>query len=96
MNTDKLDQFLQEQIFPDLEKGRPTDKPHTLDVVNKIKDIIANTPELKLDTEVLIIAAYAHDWGYTNLFDNNKPLTMADLGAQKSNLMWQAKTKPTP
>ena len=83
LNLDKLEKFLQEKILPDLEKGRPKDKAHTLDVVSKIKEIIRNSPELTLDSTVLIIAAYAHDWGYTGLFENKHSLTMAEISAQK-------------
>lgn len=83
MNLDKLEQFLQEKILPDLDRGRPKDKAHTLDVVSKIKAIINNSPELTLDSTVLIIAGYAHDWGYTGLFENKHSLTMAEISAQK-------------
>lgn len=86
---------LQEIILPDLEKGRANfDKPHTEAVVKHIKDLIAHNEHLRLDEEVLVIAAYAHDWGYTDLFKDTtssrnykkikeaKPLHMK-IGAEK-------------
>ncbi len=92
---DRLELFLQEKILPDLEKGRPADKPHTLDVVNKLRGIIKNSPKLKLDSHVLVIAAYAHDWGYTDLFRNDHPMTLAELGAQKDTHMLAGTRKLT-
>lgn len=78
--TNKVETFLKERILPDLDKGRPNwDKPHTLCVVMKIKLIIDNNPALKLDDDVLIISAYAHDWGYSGLFENNVPLQLDEV-----------------
>lgn len=66
MNYEDL---LNNTILPELEAGRPNwDKPHTQTVVGHIKAIIGNSPKLDLDKDVLIIAAYAHDWGYVGLF----------------------------
>jgi len=65
MSQAGYEHLLQQKIIPDLEKGRPNwDGPHTLAVVDFMKQIIENSPELKLDKDVLVIAAYAHDWGY--------------------------------
>jgi len=87
--------FLQQSIFPELEKGRPNfDEPHTESVVAHLKQIIARSPELNLDKDVLVIAAHAHDWGYSGLFQDGKPITNyadvanvkvehAKIGAQK-------------
>lgn len=70
---DKIEKFLQKKIFPDLEQGRyDWDLPHTKLVVKKIKKIIKENPELNLDEAVLIIAAYAHDWGYADLFKGSR------------------------
>ena len=78
--TNKVVRFLKERILPDLDKGRPNwDKPHTLCVVIKIKSIIEHNPDLKLDKNVLIISAYAHDWGYSGLFENNVPLQLDEV-----------------
>jgi len=58
----KIEEYLKEKILPDLEKSRGGfDAIHTLEIVEWIKKIIDHNPELKLDREVLIIAAYAHD-----------------------------------
>jgi len=94
INQIKLENYLKEKIFTDLEKGRPNwDKPHTIAVVAWLKRILANTPNLNLDKTVLLIAAYAHDWGYSQIYstDNltnygqvqNAKLIHMDLGANK-------------
>lgn len=85
--------------MPDLEKSRGGfDKIHTLEVVTWIKQIIDRNHGLKLDRTVLIIAAYAHDWGYSGLFKNDEVMSFdkienakrlhEKLGAEKlSNLL---------
>jgi hypothetical protein len=95
---DKVEKYLKKKIFPDLEKGRGDfDKIHTIEVVDWIKKIIQHNPNLKLDKVVLVIAAYAHDWGYYGLFGDRKnlkddeitklkPLHM-ELGAKKLNIL---------
>src|SRR3989339_409147 len=92
--TIKLEKYLKENILPDLEKSRNGfDKIHTLEVVDWLKQIIEHNSDLKLDKDVLLIAAYAHDWGYSDLFtesevmqfekvENAKILHM-ELSAQK-------------
>lgn len=94
MNLTELENYLQEKILPDLEKSRGGfDKIHTLEVVDWLKQIVSHNPELKLDETVLLIAAYAHDWGYSDIFkagqtmdfemvENAKTLHM-ELGAKK-------------
>lgn len=68
------EKLLQTKILPELEEGRPDfDMPHTKAVVIKIKEIMKDNPDLDIDPEVLIIAAYAHDWGYSNLFKKGEP-----------------------
>lgn len=90
----KIEEYLKKQILPDLEKSRGGfDAIHTLEIVNWIKKIIDNNLELKLDREVLIIAAYAHDWGYAGLFEDdevmdadkieNAKMLHMELGAKK-------------
>lgn len=75
MSLENCKRFLQDTIFPDLEKGRSDfDKPHTKAVVEHTKGIVDNSSEHNLDRDVLIIAAYAHDWGYSGLFRDDKPL----------------------
>jgi len=72
----KIEEYLKEKILPDLEKSRGGfDKIHTLEVVEWIKQIINHNSELELDRTVLIIAAYAHDWGYSSLFKNDEVMS---------------------
>lgn len=98
MNSD-LEHKVQEVIFPELEKGDPKwDLPHTKAVVHYVKEILnkANLPQQ--DDEVLTIAAYAHDWGYTKFYRTDRSLTQSeyteakkyhmDIGAEKvANLL---------
>ncbi len=88
MMNSKAEKFIQDTILPELEKGRPGwDKPHTLGVVKYIKHIMQNNPELYLDAEVLIPAAYAHDWGYGGMFVAGRPATQAEIGLKKQDHM---------
>ena len=67
-------------IFPELELGRTNwDKPHTEAVVFYIKEILKTEKDLKLDETVLIIAAYAHDWGYGGLFKNGQQIKYDEI-----------------
>ena len=86
--------YLELTIYPDLEKGRPNwDLPHTKSVVHYMENILAHHPELGLDPDIMIPAAMAHDWGYAGLFQEGKPVNLAEnrdkkaehmlLGAQK-------------
>jgi hypothetical protein len=76
----QLETYLQDKIFPELEKGRPDfDRPHTESVVFYLKEILKNTPNLSVDFIVLLISAYAHDWGYAGLFKNGKVLRLQDI-----------------
>ncbi|MBU0570065.1 HD domain-containing protein [Patescibacteria group bacterium] len=80
-----FEKFLQEKILPDLEKGRPDfDKPHTIAVVDKVKEIIKNSPQFEVDPIVLLIAAYAHDWGYCGLFRDGQALQLEDVAQAKT------------
>jgi hypothetical protein len=73
--ADKIEKYLQRIILPQLERGRTNwDKPHTIAVVHYIKEIIKSSSYLPLDKTVLVIAAYVHDWGYSSLFKDGKPL----------------------
>ncbi|HVU59508.1 MAG TPA: hypothetical protein VHC98_01585 [Candidatus Saccharimonadales bacterium] len=90
MNTldPTIEAYLRSTIFPDMEHGRPNwDVPHTQAVVAYIKKIVAASPELQLDASVLIIAAYAHDWGYSGLFAAGRPITFAENLDQKATHM---------
>jgi len=85
MDSDQLEQYLQNAIFPDLDKGRPDwDKPHTQAVVHYLKQIFSNTPDLTVDQTVLLIAAYAHDWGYSEIYHNGQRLQPKDAHMQIS------------
>ncbi len=100
---DKIEEYLKERIVPDLEKSRGGfDKIHTLEVVDWIKQIISHNPDLKLDKMVLIIAAYAHDWGYSGLFKNDEVMSFdkienakrlhEKLGAEKTEKLLKEDT----
>lgn len=82
--NEQIESFLQKSIFPELERGRPNfDKPHTTGVVHHIKEIIKQNPERNLDEDVLIISAYAHDWGYSNLFNDGRPIDLDRVKEEK-------------
>lgn len=94
LNNIELERYLQEKILPDLENSRGGfDKIHTLEVVAWLKQIIDHNPKLKLDKTVLLIAAYAHDWGYAGLFKDGQVMNIEliisakklhmELGAKK-------------
>lgn len=66
----KIEAMLQEVIFPDLLKGRKDfDLPHTKAVVHWMKRLLSEIDDPDLDSQVLVTAAYAHDWGYIGLFE---------------------------
>lgn len=75
-NEQKLENYLKKKILPDLEKSRGGfDRIHTLEVVSWLKKIIDHNPDLNLDRTVLLIAAYAHDWGYSEIFPEGQTMT---------------------
>lgn len=74
-----IELLLKQRIFPELEKGRPDwDGPHTEAVVYYIKEIIKHLG-YKVDDDVLIISAYAHDWGYADLFKRGQYVGTEDI-----------------
>ncbi|MCA9370121.1 MAG: HD domain-containing protein [Pseudomonadales bacterium] len=78
------EKFLRATIFPELELGRPGwDKLHTPRVVAYAKKILDHTPNLPVNRDVLVIATYAHDWGYAGLFQNGSPLQIDDVISAK-------------
>lgn len=82
--TQEIEAFLQQAIFPELEQGRPDwDKPHTIAVVYYLKEIIRLSPHYKVDFIVLLVSAYAHDWGYAGLFEKGKELVLQDILSMK-------------
>ncbi|MFA5926526.1 MAG: HD domain-containing protein [Parcubacteria group bacterium] len=88
-----IEEFLKIKILPDLKKSRGGfDGIHTLEVVDWIKRIIRHNPQLKLDQDVLLIAAYAHDWGYADLFRENEIMRFERVeGAKKLHMELGAK-----
>lgn len=84
MDLNLIEGYLENKILPELEKGRPNwDKPHTEAVVEYIKAIVDNSPEYELDKAVLVVAAYAHDWGYAGLFENGEPVNIDMVNSAK-------------
>lgn len=82
-HIEKLETYLQNNIFPEFERGRPDwDRPHTESVVGYLKEIVENS-NVDLDFEVLLIAAYAHDWGYANLFEQGQPAQLGEVNNAK-------------
>lgn len=89
-----LEKRLRQTILPDLDQGRKNfDRPHTEAVVYWMKHLLTDPELATVDSQVMITAAYAHDWGYIGLFDGvdsddpqiiaqRKPMHM-DLGAKK-------------
>ena len=69
-----IERILRQIILKDLaNKGRPKwDKPHTEAVVFWMKHLLKEINNPQLNPKVMITAAYAHDWGYMNLFAQKK------------------------
>jgi len=84
MDQNKLEEYLKKKILPDLVDSRGGfDKIHTLEVVDWIKQIVDHNPRLKLDRTVLVIAAYAHDWGYSGIFKKGQVMNNKIVGSAK-------------
>lgn len=80
----QIESVLRSTILPELEKGRKDfDRPHTEAVIHWTKEIIkqANNPDL--DPQVLITAAYAHDWGYIGLFEGANSHDRKEIAKRK-------------
>ncbi len=83
--VNEIEKLLVEKILPDLEKSRGGfDKIHTLEVVEWLKKIIGHHPELGLDEAVMIIAAYAHDWGYSDIFKEGENMDFEKVEGAKA------------
>lgn len=83
-----FEKYLKEKILSDLDKGRPDfDKPHTIAVVCWLKQILDHSQTLNLDETVLLIAAYAHDWGYVGMFNHGQKLQHDDVKNAKAEHM---------
>ena len=78
---ENIERVLKQVIFKDLtNKGRPNwDRPHTEAVVHWMKHLLGTLKKPSLNSKVLITAAYAHDWGYINLFTPGRPATIAEV-----------------
>jgi hypothetical protein len=80
VDLQKMERLLELIIYPDLERGRPNwDKPHTELVVKYVKLLIQNAEVPNLDEAVLIIAAYAHDWGYADLYGAKSKISYNEM-----------------
>lgn len=77
MNLFQLEKFLKNRVLSDLKNGRPGfDLLHTQEVVVWVKRILRHEKKLTVDKPTLIIAAYAHDWGYVGMFGGKKTLAI--------------------
>ena len=81
----EMEKFLQNKIFPDLERGRLYfDLPHTRAVVHHIKKIIKPLNFEPINRMIFIIAAYSHDWGYSDLFDKSNRTRYSEILKKKA------------
>ncbi len=81
-----VERILRQLILKDLaNKGRPSwDKPHTEAVVYWMKELLRRLDKPNLNSQVLITAAYAHDWGYAGLFQQKSPITIDQARTKKT------------
>lgn len=87
MLSQKIEKVLQAMIFQDLKKGRKDfDLPHTKAVVYWMKHLLTSDPQVKelvatkkINPKVMITAAYAHDWGYLGLFENDTSNSLQNI-----------------
>lgn len=80
MNLLQLEDFLKRMVLSDLKNGRPGfDLLHTQEVVVWVKHILRHEQRLTVDKPTLIIAAYAHDWGYVGVFGGGKTLAIQEV-----------------
>lgn len=83
MLSRSLEKLIADQILPELKLGRQDfDLPHTLAVVYWMKHLL-QTEASHLNHKVMIVAAYAHDWGYVGLFDQSESSNDPQIIAQK-------------
>jgi hypothetical protein len=79
-----IESILRSTILPELEKGRKDfDRPHTEAVVHWTKEILLDEKNPDLDPQVLITAAYAHDWGYIGLFEGANSHDRKEIAKRK-------------
>lgn len=89
-----LERVLRQIILKDLaNKGRPTwDKPHTEAVVYWMKYLLVKINpkrpvEKQFNPKVMVTAAYAHDWGYMNIFSQKKIKSIKEVIPYKQQHM---------
>lgn len=84
VSIDEIKSFLDVNVLPELDKGRPNwDKFHTIGVVHHVEKIVKHSGKIVVDPYVLLITAYVHDWGYVDLFENGAVLTAQDVSNAK-------------
>jgi len=84
MSIPEYERYLQENVLPELSKGRVGwDRPHTEKVVSYVKRIIENNSELGLDLDVLVTVGYLHDYGYMYFKEYLKPGPTSASGMAK-------------
>jgi len=84
MLNSKIEKKITEEIISDLEKGRKNfDKPHTLAVVYWMKYLLRKINKKTLDPKILVISAYAHDWGYVGLFSKKNSDSLENITDMK-------------
>lgn len=91
----RLEKILKQNILKDLEnKGRKNyDLPHTKAVVYWLKELIQRLNNPNLDSQVLITAAYAHDWGYAGLFAKDESRSLDKIISSKKLHMQRGAAK---
>jgi len=83
MLSRSLESLIANQILPELKLGRQDfDLPHTLAVVYWMKHLL-QTEASNLNHKVMIVSAYAHDWGYVGLFNKPESANNPKIIAQK-------------
>jgi hypothetical protein len=81
----RIEEVLRNTILPDLRDGRKDfDRQHTEAVVYWMKKLLTHISNPLLDSQVLITAAYAHDWGYAGLFDGINSNDIDEITKRKS------------
>jgi len=89
----KVEKIIAARILPEIkEKGRKNfDYNHTRAVVYWIKKIISQINNKEIDKLILVTSAYAHDWGYINLFKDIEINLEANMERKKLHMMKGAK-----
>ena len=93
MIINKTEKIIARRILPEVKKkGRKNfDYLHIKTVVYWIKKIIKQLNNKNLDQLVLTTAAYAHDWGYIDLFNNVETNLKTNMERKKLHMIRGAK-----